>query len=144
MTTRSKLYFGRPINVMGSNLDVLLAGIITACFPDWEIEDPSLPEHAAGYEKWKKEHGNGMEYYRQEVLPYCRGGIFLCFRDGTWGAGTYTEAKFFVEHGLPVWVISPKGRIRGCSPTEFQQEHLLSIEETRTRIRDEQGNLTAY
>jgi len=134
---KPKLYYGRPINIKGSELDAVLLKKVFEDFFEWEIEDSGLPKHNEGYLRWKKEKGNGMEYYFQEVLPACGGGVFLRFRDGKWGAGVYAEAKFFVDHGLPIWIIFPDGSIeRG----DLQNAEVLSIEETVKRIRDENGN----
>jgi len=138
---KDRLYYGRPINIKGSRLDKILLKKVLDTFSSWEIEDSGLPKHNEGYIQWKKEHGNGMEYYFQEVLPNCQGGVFLRFRDGKWGAGVYAEAKFFFDRGLPVWVISPRGKIK---PYNLSKAEVLSIEETRARIRDESGNPKPY
>jgi len=138
---KPKLYYGRPINIKGSELDAVLLKKVFEDFFEWEIEDSGLPKHNEGYLLWKKEKGNGMEYYFQEVLPACGGGVFLRFRDGKWGAGVYAEAKFFVDRGLPIWIISPEGFVRS---EDLKIVQVLTIEETRKRIRDEIGNKLAY
>lgn len=138
---KDRLYFGRPINIYDSRLDTILLQKVREAFSSWEIEDSGLPKHNEGYERWKKDCGNGMEYYFQEVLPNCQGGVFLRFRDGKWGAGVYSEAKYFFDRGFPVWIITPRGKIKWCNLLTVE---VLSVEETRERIRDAKGNRKPY
>ncbi len=137
-----KLYFAHPVNLFGSELEKFLLHKIREQFAGWEIEDPSEPQHAAGYKKWKEGlSGNPMDYYTLELLPCCGAGIFLPFRDGAWGAGVYLEAECFVKRGKPIWKITPEGEIEEL---EFANMQPLSVEATRARIRDLNGSMLAY
>jgi hypothetical protein len=139
---KQKLYYGRPVNIKSfPELDKPLLQKVVDAFPDWEIEDSGLKKHGDGYLRFKKEFGNGMEYYFQEVLPFCGGGVFLRFRDGMWGAGVYAEAKFFTDRNLPIWIVDVKGKVRKGS---LKRAKVLSIEETIERIRDKEGNPKPY
>jgi len=138
---RRKLYFGHPINVYGTELEKRLLDRITGAFPEWDIENPNQPSHEAGYQTWKKERGNGMEYYFQVVLPACGGGIFLPFRDGKWGAGVFGEAQAIARQGGPVWEITHRGII---STVELREVRVLSVEDTRSRIRTPTGDPKSY
>ena len=136
-----KLYFGHPVNAYNTELEKELIRIISEKLPGWEIENPNQPHHDEGYQVWKARTGNGMDYYTLEVLPSCHGGIFLPFRYGAWGAGVYTEGKFYAERGLPVFEISPMGAI---SSPDFKLVIELSVPGTRARIRDTAGNVIPY
>jgi hypothetical protein len=139
--SKKRMYFGRPINVFGSELDKLLIQRIQEAFPGYEIEDPNQQKHADGYQKYKEETGNGMDYYTEVVLPSCDAGIFLCFRDGTWGAGVFREALFFADEAKPIFEISPSGSI---SSPDLNLAHVLSVSETRMRIRNDKGETIPY
>ncbi|MCK9345069.1 MAG: hypothetical protein M0P64_03015 [Candidatus Pacebacteria bacterium] len=136
-----KLYFGHPVNVYNTPLEQELLEKIAEIFPGWEIENPNQRHHAGGYEKYKNETGNGMDYYTEVVLPSCSAGIFLGFRDGTWGAGVFREALHFADAQQPVWEISPSGSV---SSPDINLIKVLSVSETRMRIRTEDGKPKPY
>jgi hypothetical protein len=82
-----------------------------------------------------------MRYYFESVLPSCHGGVFLPFRDGMWGAGVFGEAEVIVGAGHPIWEISYAGAI---VPTGLDPLRMLSVEETRPRIRNPDGSRKPY
>ena len=135
-----KIYFGHPINVYNTELEKILVREIYRTFPSWGIENPNQKHHSEGYERYKKETGKGMDYYFNEVLPHCRAGIFLPFRDGKYGAGVFKEAEFIAKNGYPIWAIHAD-RINKISPKEMEA---LSVDGTKARIRDASGNLIPY
>jgi len=127
------IYFGHPINTYHTELETKLIEKIARVFPKYAIENPNQPKHQAGYIHCKKETGNGMQYYFEEVLPKCGIGIFLPFRDGAWGAGVFGEAKYFTQRdsSLWVWTIDAKAVVR---LVRFGEVNHLSVQETRERI----------
>jgi len=138
---KPKLYFGHPINVYDTKLGAWLKEKIAKAFLGWEIEDPSQPQHGEGYQRWKEKTGNGMEYFFQVVLPHCTAGVFLPFRDGRWGAGTYGEAQKLHAQECQIFQITPDGYITQVDINSIQP---LTIEETRVRIRDTSGTPIPY
>jgi hypothetical protein len=136
---KKRLYFGHPVNVYGTELQKFLLDRIRRGFREWEIVNPDRPEHDGGYARYKRETGNGMEYYKKEVLPRCHGGVFLPFSDGMWGAGVHLEASTFVERRRRIWIIASHGQIRRAR--SWNEIRVLSVEETRARIRDANGML---
>ena len=136
-----RMYFGHPVNVYDTELERFLLRKICEEFPDWAIENPNQKHHAEGYQHYK-EIGRGMNYYFEEVLPYCDGGIFLPFRDGAWGAGVYGEARALSAQGCGIWQIDADGVISHASL--LTHAHVLSVEETRARIRDAAGQPIPY
>ncbi|MFH0891477.1 MAG: hypothetical protein V1867_01720 [Candidatus Falkowbacteria bacterium] len=137
-----KLYFGHPVNVYGTDLEIKLLEKIAAHFPGWNIENPNQKNHQEGYELWKKTRGNGMDYFFQEVLSGCEGGIFLPFRDGKWGAGVFGEARYIALKGYPIWQIDT-GLIVGPTDISSMQSLVLTVEETRSRVRAN-GKIVPY
>jgi hypothetical protein len=131
-----KIYFGHPVNVYGTDLEKFLLDTLRVAFPGREIEDPSQKHHSEGYKR------AGMDYFLKEVLPNCDGGVFLPFRDGKWGAGIFKEAKFLAERGFPIWQITPDGVMRMLP--NLSQIKVLTVEETRSRIRNASGQLIPY
>src|SRR3989338_4800331 len=108
----AKMYFAHPINTYNIPLEISILAKIQKTFPGWIVENPNQEHHQRGYENWKKEHGNGMDYYYKKVLPECNAGIFLPFRDGKWGAGVFTEAEFLHNRGHSIFQIDIEGRVR--------------------------------
>ncbi len=127
-----RIYFGHPVNTYNTDLERTLLEIITATFPDYQVENPNQPHHQQGYQDWKRRTGSGMNYYYQLVLPKMDAGIFLPFSDGMWGAGVYNEALFLAERGKPIFDISWDGRL--ILPTILDPEKRLSIDATRKRV----------
>lgn len=135
-----KLYFGHPVNTYGTDLERYLIGVIGKLFPGWDIENPNQPKHQEGYMR-RKETGNGMAYFFEEVLPFCGGGIFLPFRDGAWGAGVYGEGAFCVDRSLPVWGIDAAAHV-WC--VDMKLVWPLTKEETMRRVRTATGEPVPY
>ena len=138
---KQKIYFGHPINVYDTELESFLMKKIYEVFPDAEIENPNQKHHAEGYKRYSDSGGRGMDYYFKEVLPNCQAGIFLPFRDGKWGAGVFGEARFIFDLGRPILKIDPLGTIRIFLPDLAE---VLTVEETRARIRMPSGELMPY
>lgn len=139
---RNRLYFGHPVNTYNIELETQLLEAIVREFPDWEIENPNQKKHQEGYKKWMEETGNGMKYFTEEVLPSCDGGVFLAFRDGKWGAGVAKEGIYFLERDLAVCEVTLDFEFNSLD--EFSADRTLSVDETRKRIRDKEGNLLQY
>ncbi|MFA5831742.1 MAG: hypothetical protein WC878_08015 [Candidatus Paceibacterota bacterium] len=137
------LYFAHPINTYDTELEQTLIAKIIRMFPDCVIENPNQKKHREGYRRWKKKTGNGMQYYFSEVLPFCDGGLYLPFRDGTWGAGVFGEAKFFVQRNGTswVWTIDAGALIR---LVHLESVRALSVSETRARVYDSKGVFLPY
>lgn len=135
------MYFGHPINVYDTSLEKFLVRAIQLWFHDWEIENPNQPKHQEGYARWKAERGRGMDYYYQEVLPQCHGGVFLPFSDGKWGTGVWGEAKFLADRDLPLYTISHQGII---SVAHLSEADCLTVPETRSRVYMPDGTMKPY
>ncbi len=138
-----KLYFGHPINVYGTELEARLIAVIKETFPGWEIVNPGEQRHIKECERRKAAGQNAMEYFFKEVLPDCKAGVFLPFRDGKWGAGIVGEAKFLDENGHSIWQIDAEGHISRIFFNEVATL-ALSVEETRKRIRNQDGSRKPY
>ena len=138
----NKIYFGHPINTYDTELENHLLQRISEVFPLLFIENPNEEYHQEGYQFWKRLSGNGMNYYYKEILPTCNAGIFLPFRDGKWGAGVFAEAEFLHNKGCPIFQIDMKGMVTKID--DLSAVEVLSIEETRKRIRTESGETVPY
>lgn len=138
---QKRIYFGHPVNTYGTDLEKKLLRKISQFFHDWDVENPNHKIHQDGYGRWQKTMGNGMNYFFNEVLPDCHGGIFLLFRDGKWGAGTFGEAKFLLSRKYPIYLITANGEI---TKTDLAAAQVLSVEETRLRVRTSSGKTVPY
>ncbi len=138
---KNRIYFGHPINTYDTELETQLLEKIAIVFPEFDIENPNQRHHQEGYRHWKEKTGSGMDYYFKKVLPECRAGIFLPFRDGAWGAGIFGEAEFLASHDCPIYQITAEGLI---SQVNLSEIWALTIEETRTRIRTAAGETVPY
>lgn len=136
------IYFGHPINTYDTELENRLLERISAVFPRWFIENPNEEYHQDGYQFWKKLNGNGMNYYYKEVLPSCSAGIFLPFRDGKWGAGVFGEAEFLYNRGYQIFQIDAEGKVTKINFLDATR--VLTVDETRKRIRTESGEIVPY
>lgn len=135
------LYFGHPVNTYGTELEQRLMKKIYEAFPGRRIVNPNMSDHQRGYDRYKALTGCGMDYFNQEVLPSCHGGVFLAFRDGKWGAGVFKEALYYSDRGFPIWRIDPEGFIDHLVLANVQP---LTVEETRDRIRTASGATIPY
>ena len=80
----------------------------------------------------------------RQCLPKCSAGAFVPFADGKWGAGVFGEAKFLKDRGCPIFQF---GGLRfGATRISIRtmKKNLLSIEETRERIRTPDGKSIPY
>ena len=139
---RKKLYFMHPVNTYGTELELELLGTIRRYFNGWTVENPNQKKHQEGYENFKRETGNGMKYFTEMVLPECGMGVYLAFRDGTIPAGVAKEAEYFLDRGRPLWEIIPS--FDPVPRREIPADKVLSVQDTRARIRDGEGNTLPY
>lgn len=137
-----KLYFAHPVNTYGTELEAELISAIRQRFPNLNIENPGLEKHQEGYQRYREEYGDGMEYFFREVLPECSGVVFLAFRDGKIPAGVAREVSYFMNKGMLVWQITPEAEIR--STFYLKEEDILDVPQTVERIRDKEGNPVPY
>lgn len=140
-TEMFKLYFGHPANTYNTPLEADLLKTIAEQYPGFDVINPNSPEHEAGYKLFCETHGIGRAYFFTKVLPKCNAGIFLPFRDGAWSIRVFSEAEFLVKQWSPVRQISPEGKI---SWVNLNNVTVLSIEETRARIRTATGETIPY
>jgi hypothetical protein len=129
------LYFAHPVNVYNTPLESKIIEALSLVFPeseDWNIENPNQPHHQEGYKKWKKEKGNGMLYYFEDILPKMAAGIGLVFPDGMFGKGVAGELDFLIASGKPCWEMNHFGAILPL--ITVPQERILSVEETKQRV----------
>ena len=133
---RPRTYFAQPITLFGTELKSILLAKVRERFLGDVIEDPDTPEHQAGYAR------SGMGYYLEEVIPGCRRVVFLAFRDGMIGAGVYAEAEKVIAGGGTVFEIFPNGTI--AERAGLDPARKLSVDETRSRIRNEDRSLKPY
>ncbi len=141
---RPKIFFSHPVNTYNTPLEAFLLQKIAEHFPQYDVENPNQPHHQEGYERYKRERGNGMAYYYEEVLPDCgAGGVHLPFRDGKYGAGVFGEAVRLDRLACPVWSISPEGVITEAY-VEQMRRYALTAEETRKRVYDPEKGMLPY
>ena len=131
MNKKPLIYFGHPVNFYNTDKEEELVAIIEEEMPGYDIENPNQPKHQEGYQSFKREKGNGMKYYFEEVLPDMDAGIFLSFEDKMFGAGVYGEAENIFHQGKPIFEITTKGSI---NPMTLDRSRFLSIEDTRKRV----------
>lgn len=139
--SKEKIYFGHPINTYGSTLEQELIEKISLRFPYFCIENPNQKHHQEGYRHFKETTGNGMSYFYKIVLPSCRAGIFLPFRDGKWGAGVFGEALALKNENCPIYTIDHLGKIK---PVDLKSVTALSVTETQKRVRNDKGESIPY
>lgn len=148
------LYFMHPVNTYDTEIERFCLKLLAATLPSWKIENPNQPHHQEGYERYKAMPGRiGMDYFPAEVLPPCRGGAYLPFRDGKVGAGIWKEADWLSDRGFLLWEIQiafvgEGSRIPDCTTlvrtARIPENRRLTVEETRERIRMPDGSRRPY
>jgi hypothetical protein len=138
MAEKPKMYFGHPISFYGIPIEAELVKAISSKFPEFEVVNPNQPYFQEGYQKWKRETGNGMNFYFQEILPSMSAGTFLAFpEDRKLGAGVWGEAENISKRG-PIYEVNLNFEIY---PLLLDLTRKLSIEETRARIYEADGRM---
>lgn len=122
-----KIYAARPINAFkkyNPRLSDAVMAFITHCWPNALIEDPGLPHHQEGYDKWMQQElaqtrdvHNRMDYFYKVVLPDLDACVAMPFLDGRPGLGVAGEAKKFLLWGRPVWLMEPK---KDTTPEDYE------------------------
>ncbi|MDP2593915.1 MAG: hypothetical protein Q8P36_01065 [bacterium] len=107
-------YFAHAVNLYGTPLEAAAVRLIADHFgiQPGDVENPNQPHHQVGYTEYAKRpkaadvSHKGMNYFYDEVLPLCDGCVAMPFLDGRMGLGVASEAKWFAERGLPVFVLA--------------------------------------
>jgi len=135
----NSIYFAHPINYyMGSKFnvhedkEVELIGFINKKFPEYNVFNPNQEFNQDNYVLWKRETGNGMNYYFDVILPKMEAGVGLSFDDGMFGAGVYGEIERLMVSGKPVFESREDGVI--ISLDCLEQDRRLSVKDTQKRV----------
>ncbi|VVB80637.1 Uncharacterised protein [uncultured archaeon] len=137
MVEKPKMYFGHPISFYDVPIEAKLIEVIRSRFPDYEVVNPNQPFFQEGYQRWRNETGNGMNFYFKEVLPSMGAGTFLAFpEDLKLGAGVWGEAEFISSRNGPIFEVRLDFSI---NPLELDLSRKLTVEETRARIYEAGG-----
>ena len=144
MTAKTKLrmYYMHPINTYGTELERLQLSDLHLRFgSSWEIVNPNAPEHQRAEEERKQKTGDGMPYF-VSLAEACEGGVFLPFRDWKIPAGIAKEVRSLLGRNCRVWELRHDGRL--IHVRELDERRVLSVVETRARIRNEDGTRKPY
>jgi len=127
-----KVYFGHPINTYHTDLETMLITAIKGQFKDFDIVNPAARHHRRAYAARRKETGNGMNYFIDEVLPFCDIGVFLPFQNNLFGAGVYMEAAILHQQGKPIYEVMYNGFVL---PLPFPcVERSMTVPETKMQL----------
>lgn len=144
LVRRKKLYFAHPINTYGTLLERELLNLIAEKWPEHDILNPSDKVHQDFVAVIKKfdPDANVMPHF-ESLAASCDALVALPFGDGKWGARVWAEAEKMLEKGGFVWVIHPASR-KVTFVSRVPTERKLSVEETRSRIRNTDGTTKPY
>jgi hypothetical protein len=139
---KMRLYYMHPVNTYNTSLEQdQLVDIRRKFGRDWEVVNPNAPEHQVAYDDMKQKTGNGMAYF-VALADGCQTGVYLPFRDGKIGAGIAAEIRSLLARGCQVWELRHDRRF--FRHRELDEKRVLSIEETRARIRNADGSSKPY
>ena len=144
MTAKTKLrmYYMHPVNTYNTPLEQdQMADIRRKFGREWDVVNPNAPEHQKAYDEMKQKTGNGMPYF-VALADGCQAGVYLPFRDGKIGAGIAMEVRSLLGRGCQVWELRHDGRL--FHTRVLDERRVLSVVETRSRIRNEDGSTRAY
>ena len=130
-----------PINTYGTALEAQQLAIIANLFPHHEVINPNEPVHQQACQDMKRILGNGMPYFIH-LAGQCSMGVALPFRDGKLGAGVFAEACRIAHGDRLVWLLSHEGKLSRFDPTDTSR--VLTVEETRARVRNPDGSTRPY
>jgi hypothetical protein len=137
-----RLYYMHPVNTYNTPLEHdQLADIRRKFGRDWDVVNPNAPEHQKAYDDLKQKTGNGMPYF-VALADGCQAGVYLPFRDGKIGAGIAAEIRSLVVRGCQVWELRHDRRF--FRHRELDERRVLSVVETRARIRNPDGSNKPY
>lgn len=111
-----RLYFAHPINIYNTPLEDAVMALIARTFPSVAIENPNQRHHQIGYKRYAEETGGGhtmhqgLDYFREKVLPLCDAVIAIPYLDNRFGSGVIGEVNWFTERGKDayrLWVPQP-------------------------------------
>jgi|GEM_PF-4409694 len=124
MADHPRCYFAHHVPDYGTKREADAIVVIESA--GFEIDNPNLPEHAAGY------RAQGMDYFLGRIAT-CDALAFQRFATGEIGAGVGKEVGKAVELGIPVYEIVEDA----LNPIDGSAiaDNALSIDETRAMIR---------
>lgn len=140
-TQKLKLYFAHPINTYNTEDEEKILHLLESnrIFSKYQIENPNQPCHQEGYKQLTLAGQNGMQYFFN-LVSKCDGVVMLPFANGSIGAGIAGEAEQAFKEGKPVFIIDLQ-TLMVEQVSNLDNLKVLSIEETRARLRDTEGNI---
>ena len=89
-----KIYYAHCVQLYGSQQELRDIDLLKSL--GFEVVNPNLPKHQSGYNK------KGMDYFIEDILPYCDGCAFRALPDGSIPAGVGKEVKEMIRAAKPV------------------------------------------
>ena len=103
------IYFGHSRMSYGTKEEELALLIIRQKFPNHRILNPNKEKHQTNCDDfYTGVPGTEMEYFIN-LTKMCEFGIFMVYDENRWSPGSYTEAKYMIENGKEIFLLSPKG-----------------------------------
>ncbi len=138
-------YFPHPINLYNTPLERSLVLLIAHYFniPERAVENPNQPHHEEGYQQYAKrartadKNHKGMNYFYDEVLPYCDGSVVMPFLDGRMAIGTAGETSWYIKAGLPVFTIFAAEPVTPEALRRFELDHHSGLFDLRPFTEEE-------
>ncbi|MFZ2205410.1 MAG: hypothetical protein WAV23_02375 [Minisyncoccia bacterium] len=128
------IYFAHPVNTYGTAVETFCLELIRKKFPGQKIFNPNGLKHQMEYGR------KGMDYFFEEVKQ-CENVVFLPFSDGSIGAGVYKEVECGFNNKSDIYIFQEDFNLLKI---ETLPTKLLTIEQTRKRIKEEENYLNFY
>lgn len=142
-----KIYFAHPINTYGTDIEIEAINTITYFLnykvknefgSDTKIEivNPGSNKLQSEFSKYREENPNDYMPYFKNLVRECAYFVYLPFEDQKIGAGIGYEAIVAHNNNIPIYRISFSSQNITDTSIKFIKDRLLSVEETRERIKD--------
>ncbi|HKL24238.1 MAG TPA: hypothetical protein VJ912_02805 [Candidatus Nanoarchaeia archaeon] len=131
--SKNYMYFAHQADIANTFKEEEFISVLDSSFSEFKIYNPFQKHNQENYQLWKKEKGNGMEYYYEVILPNMEAGVYLAFKDKKIGAGAFHEAEYLIDKGKPVWEIDWNFDLEKINSMDYSR--YLTPDETRERYK---------
>jgi hypothetical protein len=131
----NNIYFAHPINTYGTEVERICIEFISKYFRNSNIINPSDKRYQSEFSLYKELNPDSYMNYFKGLVNKCDTLVYLPFMDGQVGAGVWYEAKQMAKYDGDIYQISYPTGILLRVDIDYITDRLISIEETRDRIR---------
>lgn len=129
------IYFAHPVNIYNTDIEKKCIELINQKFKNCIIINPGDDYYQNDFKGYREKNPENYMIYFKNLVEGCSIIVYLPFRDGMIGAGVWYEIHQLSNFVDSIYEINLIDNDINNVSIDYVDQHKLSIDETRIRIK---------